>query len=78
MEAVSQGTFFWIMTLEVPSENGDVLYNYQGTVTPARDNTRLDLFNEIKKTLISRFPHLEAAVVVTFDVQPNRLAPISL
>ncbi|MEU6284942.1 hypothetical protein [Streptomyces sp. NPDC047028] len=75
MEAVSQGSYFWIMTMQVPSEKGAVLYNYQGTVTPAKHNTRLDLFNEIRKNLTGRFPHLGDAIVVTFDVQPNRLNP---
>ncbi|MFG2794998.1 hypothetical protein [Streptomyces sp. NPDC048419] len=69
----AQGTHFWFITLQAPSPAGLSFFNYQGTVTPGRDNTRLDVFNEIRKDLVSRFPHLGKGVVLAFDVQPNRL-----
>ncbi|MFI9598965.1 hypothetical protein ACIHCX_03620 [Streptomyces sp. NPDC052043] len=72
-KATKQGSHFWMMTIQTPNAAGYNVTDYQGTLTPARGATRLDLFNEIREEIYRESPHSRGGVVIAFDVQPNQL-----
>jgi hypothetical protein len=68
-----QGSHFWLMVIEAPSAMGVRINSYQGTRTPGRGMTRLDLFNSVRAEVEERDPLSRGGVVTAFDVQPNKL-----
>lgn len=69
-----QGSHFWFMTIQAPNGTGGIYMNsYQGTRTPHRGATRLELFNAIRQEIKQVDPLSESGVVIAFDIQPNKL-----
>ena len=69
-----QGTHFWFMSLLVPTAGGFNTYRRSGHFTPERGTTRVDAFELLLAIVKEQSPELGAdAVVISFDVQPNRL-----
>lgn len=69
-----QGTHFWHMVIQTPGADGRTqVTSCQGTTTPKRGVTRLDLFNEVRELVRSNHPHTEHGAVIAFDVHPNKL-----
>jgi hypothetical protein len=52
---------------------GPWVNDYQGTVTPSPDATRLELFNQIRQEVAGNDPRSRGAIVLSFDIQPNEL-----
>lgn len=73
-DASEQGSHFWFMTIQAPNSTGGFYMNsYQGTRTPKRGSTRLDLFNSIRQEIGENDPLGKNGVVIAFDIQPNKL-----
>ncbi|WP_369778847.1 hypothetical protein [Streptomyces sp. R33] len=65
-----QGSHFWIMVMMIP---GGRAGSYQGTITPRPSATRFDMFNQVREEIRQRAPETATGVVVSFDIQPNKL-----
>lgn len=65
-----QGSHFWMMVIQ---QRGGVVGSYQGTTTPERGETRLDLFNRVRTEIGRDYPDSVNGAVIDFDVQPNKL-----
>lgn len=65
-----QGTHFWFMSFA--DERGDHL-GLSGTTTPMQGMTRMDMFEEIRRTIVAEYPALTDAAPLAFDIQPNKL-----
>lgn len=62
------------MVIQEPSRlGGGSIGSYQGTTTPARGETRLDLFNRVREQIGRDYPGSVGGAVVAFDVQPNKI-----
>lgn len=68
-----QGPLFWLMVIQASNPMGFSVNSYQGTWTPARGATRLDLFNAIRQHVNDTEPHCRTGVVTAFDIQPNKI-----
>ncbi|MEU6543848.1 hypothetical protein [Streptomyces sp. NPDC046859] len=69
-----QGSHFWFMSIQGPNGAGGFYLNsYQGTRTPKRGATRLELFNSIRQEVSENDPLSQSGVVIAFDIQPNKL-----
>jgi hypothetical protein len=69
-----QGTHFWFMSIQTSSADGTTfLGSFQGTITPSRGRTRLDLFNQIRADINERELLTRGGAVVAFDIQPNKI-----
>ena len=70
-----QGTHFWLITIQASHPGGGVSTRYfQGTVTPAPGETRMDVFNRLLQEVSEVEPAFrQNGVVLAFDLQPNQL-----
>lgn len=68
-----QGTHFWFMVIQAPNAAGYHLNSYQGTWTPQRGETRLDVFNAIRSYVDEQDPRARGGIATDFDLQPNQL-----
>ena len=69
-----QGTHFYLIAVQTrPAGGGLVITQSQGHWTAARKQTRLDVFNEIRKLLAEAYPVTTDGAVIAFDLQPNKL-----
>ncbi|GHB15034.1 hypothetical protein GCM10018777_55900 [Streptomyces albogriseolus] len=68
-----QGTHFWFMSMQTKNAAGYYLNSYQGTVTPARGATRMDLFNEVRGFVEENDPRSKGGIVLAFDIQRNKI-----
>jgi hypothetical protein len=68
-----QGTHFWFMTIHTPNARGVYTGSYQGTRNPEPGQTRLDLFNSIRREIAELYPETRGGVALAFDIQPNQL-----
>lgn len=68
-----QGSHFWHMVIQTPNARGMHLGSYQGTRTPKRGQTRLDLFNDVLDEMYQKYPESRGGVVIAFDIQPNKI-----
>ncbi|MGW4687694.1 hypothetical protein ACWEPM_22725 [Streptomyces sp. NPDC004244] len=69
-DAASQGSYQWILTLDLPGRAAATQY---GTWNPHPGETRLDVFLAIKQEITRRHPELSGAVVSFFSLEPNQL-----
>ncbi|MBZ4322482.1 hypothetical protein [Streptomyces huiliensis] len=65
-----QGTYHWIITLELP---GRGTYSAYGTWTPPAGSTRHDVFMALRGQITAEHPELTHANVVFFALEPNQL-----
>lgn len=65
-----QGTYHWVMTVELPGRAMETLY---GTYTPPAGTTRHDVFLAIKNDIARQSPEMTRANVVFFAFEPNHL-----
>jgi hypothetical protein len=71
-----QGTHFFFMSFLNPVGNGMFkTFHRSGTFTPSQGSTRVDMFDSLLGTVQEQSPELEGAVVMSFDIQPNRIEP---
>jgi hypothetical protein len=69
-----QGTHFWFMSIRTPHLDGSTFVgSYQGTITPSRGRTRLDLFSQIRADIDETDPRAVGGATIAFDIQPNKL-----
>ena len=69
-----QGSHFWLMVIQWPNGDGkNTVGSYQGVTTPERGETRLDVFNRVRKEIERDYPGSAGGAVIAFDVQPNKL-----
>lgn len=68
-----QGTHFIFMALTVPTPNGFMTLRRSGVVTPPVGATRQDMFERLRQQVIAEDPSYAEAVVISFDIQPNKL-----
>lgn len=68
-----QGSHFWFMTIQTANAAGYYLNSYQGTWTPVPGETRLDVFNAIRRFVEEKDPRCMGGVATVFDVQPNTI-----
>lgn len=69
----SEPTHFWFMAVQMPTATGYRINDYQGALTPQPGTTRLSLFMEIRAEVARQDPDTQGGVVISFDVQPNKL-----
>lgn len=69
----TQGTHFWFMSIQTPNAHGYRLNSYQGTRTPKKGETRLDLFNDILREVQQHDPLSRGGIVLAFDIQRNKI-----
>ncbi|MFD9047674.1 hypothetical protein [Streptomyces zaomyceticus] len=68
-----QGTHFWFMSLILPTSQGMNFYRRTGHLNLNRGATRFNAFEEILAAMKEQTPELATAVVLSFDIQPNKL-----
>ncbi|MFB7285448.1 hypothetical protein [Actinacidiphila glaucinigra] len=68
-----QGTHFWFMSLVLITSEGMSFYRRTGHLTVNPGATRFNAFEEILSAMKEGTPELRDAVVLSFDIQPNRL-----
>lgn len=68
-----QGTHFYFITLQQGNARGFYTNTLSGCWTPGAEQTRLDVFNEIRAEFEARDPGVRGGVVLAFDIQPNQL-----
>lgn len=68
-----QGSHFWFMTIQTANATGYYVNSYQGAWTPAPGETRLDVFNAIRRFVEEQDPRSRGGVVTGFDLQPNTI-----
>jgi hypothetical protein len=66
-------THFWFMSVMATNPRGLWVNDYQGTLTPAPGATRLETFNQIREEVATKDPRSRHAIVLAFDIQPNRI-----
>ncbi|ARZ68739.1 hypothetical protein SMD11_3095 [Streptomyces albireticuli] len=65
-----QGSYHWIMTVELPGRMAKTLY---GTWSPPAGASRHDVFMAIKQEMAADDPELGRANVMFFALEPNQL-----
>ncbi|MFF4327252.1 hypothetical protein ACFYZT_12085 [Streptomyces sp. NPDC001591] len=65
-----QGSYHWILTLQVP---GDVMVTDSGTWNPPAGATRFDMFAAIRAYMVAQHPPLARANTMFFALEPNQL-----
>ncbi|MCP2314043.1 hypothetical protein [Kitasatospora paracochleata] len=71
--AAEQGTHFYVLTLQKPTQNGMATGTTSGTHTPPAHWTVQDFLAAARADLEHSQPELRGGVVVHFDVRPNQL-----
>ncbi|RKE02946.1 hypothetical protein [Streptomyces sp. TLI_171] len=70
--AATRGTHHYVLTVQQPL-GGHRVFTLSGTVTPHSEETREGIYQELLAIAAQRQPELASAIVLFFDVQPNRL-----
>ncbi|WP_435643895.1 hypothetical protein ACR9VJ_26570 [Streptomyces sp. H49] len=73
MRSSSTREMFWFMSLALITREGLSYYRRTGVFTATPDATRFSAFEELLQDVKQRTPELADAVVLAFDVRPNRL-----
>ncbi|MFF2080605.1 hypothetical protein ACFVXG_38305 [Kitasatospora sp. NPDC058162] len=71
--AQAQGSYHFILTLQLSLGNGFQVFTTEGTHTPPADWSRQDFYKAIRDSIVQQHPELARANTLFFDVQPNRI-----
>jgi hypothetical protein len=71
--STDEGTHFWFMSVMAVNPRGPWVNDYQGTLTLTPGATRMDLFNQIREEVAEKDLRSRDAIVLAFDIQPNRI-----
>lgn len=68
-----QGTHFWHMSFLSRNAMGLSAQERNGHVTPPPGISRFDAMNAIRRQVEEASPYLVDAVMLSFDIQPNKI-----
>lgn len=69
----TQGSHFWHMSFLTQNAIGLSAQERNGHWTPTPGMSRFDAMNEIRRQVVEVSPYLADSVMLSFDIQPNKL-----
>ncbi|MFJ3043583.1 hypothetical protein [Streptomyces tendae] len=70
---IEQGSHFWHMSFLTHNAIGLSAEERNGHWTPSPEMSRFDAMTEIRRQVVETNPYLVNAVMISFDMQPNRI-----